>query len=148
MPRQVASIVRGSVLRSKVLSLAKTCEIGRVAWQEEQLGAGAADQPASRLALVTAEIVHDDDVAGAQARHQKLLDIGAKAGAVDRPVEDAGCGDAVMAQRRQERHGAPAAMRHLGDQSGAARTAPVRRVMLVLAQVSSRNTRRRGSSRP
>ena len=31
-------------------------EIGRVARQEEQLGAGAADQAAHRLALVTAEI--------------------------------------------------------------------------------------------
>jgi len=28
MPRQVASVVRGSVLRSRVLSLAKTCSIG------------------------------------------------------------------------------------------------------------------------
>ena len=28
MPHQVASIVRGSVLRSSVLSLAKSCSIG------------------------------------------------------------------------------------------------------------------------
>ena len=70
MPRQVASVVRGSVLRSRVLSLAKTCldrvEVGRITRQEEQLGAGAADQLANRLALVAAEVVHDDDVAGAE----------------------------------------------------------------------------------
>ena len=28
MPRQLASVVRGSVFRSRVLSLAKTCSIG------------------------------------------------------------------------------------------------------------------------
>ena len=100
-------------------------EIGRVARQEEQLGAGGADQAAHGLGLVAAQIVHDDDVAGAEGGRQELLDIGAKAGAVDRPVDDAGRGDAVMAQRRQERHGVPAAMRHLSDQPGAARTAPV-----------------------
>ena len=77
-------------------------EIGRVARQEEQLGAGAADQAAHRLALVTAEIVHDDDIAGAAGWHQELLEISAKAGAVDRAVDDAGRGDAVVAQRRQK----------------------------------------------
>src|SRR5262249_2746336 len=41
------------------------------------------------------KVIHDDDVAGAQAQHQKLLDIGAKAGAVDRTVDDAGGSDAV-----------------------------------------------------
>ena len=72
MPRQVASIVRGSVLCSRVLSLAEDrldrIEIGRVARQEEQLGDGAADQAAHRLGLVAAEIVHNDDVAGAQGK--------------------------------------------------------------------------------
>ena len=81
-------------MRNRVLSLAKTCSIGlrvgRVARQEEQLGAGAADQPPHGLAFVAAEIVHDDDVAGAQGRQEELLDIGAKAGAVDRAVDDTG----------------------------------------------------------
>src|SRR5215213_2765611 len=39
-------------------------KVGRIRRQEEQLGAGGADQPADRLALVAAEIVHDDDDAG------------------------------------------------------------------------------------
>ena len=129
MPRQVASIVRGSVLRSKGFELGEDLldriEIGRVARQEEQLGTGGADRAAHGLALVTAKIVHDDDVAGAEGGRQKLLDIGAKAGAVDRPVDDTGSGDAVVAQGRQKGQGAPATLRHLGDQASAAAAAPV-----------------------
>ena len=131
-------------------------EIGRVARQEEQLGAGAADQAARRLALVTAEIVHDDDIAGAEGRHQELLEISARAGAVDRAVDDAGRGDAVVTQRRQKGQRAPAPLRHLGDQAGPAAAAPVPAGHVGLgpepapanAGVSSMNTRRLGSSRP
>jgi hypothetical protein len=55
--------------------------------------------------------------------HQELLDIGAKAGAVDWPVDDTGRGDAIVAQRRYKRQRAPTALRHLGDQAGAASAA-------------------------
>ncbi len=129
MPRQVASVVRGSVLRSRVLSLAKTCSIGlrsgELARQEEQLGASGADQLANHPAFVAAEIVHDHDVAGGQGRHQELLDIGAEAGAVDRPVDNAGCGDPVATQGGQKGQGAPSPVRHLGDQASAAGAAPM-----------------------
>ena len=77
------------------------------------------------LPFVAAEIVHDDDVARAEGGHQELLDIGAKAGAVDRPVNDAGGGDAVVAPRREKGQRAPTSVRHLGDQAGAADRAPV-----------------------
>ena len=123
MPRQVASGVRGSVLRNRVIELGKhlldRVEIGRVARQEEQLGAGAADQLANCLALMAAEIVHDDNVTGAEGGHQKLFDVSAEAGAVDRPVDDAGGGNPVAAQRRQKGQCPPAAVRQLGDQAGA-----------------------------
>jgi hypothetical protein len=65
-------------------------EIGRVARQEEQLGAGAADQFTDCLALMAAEIIHDDNVTGAEGGDQELFDVSAEAGAVDRPVDDAG----------------------------------------------------------
>src|SRR5262249_6787792 len=61
----------------------------------------------------------DDNVTGAQSGHQELLDMGTKAGTVDWPVDDAGGGDPVMAQRRQKGQRAPAAVRHFGDQAGA-----------------------------
>src|SRR5215211_3334372 len=95
-------------------------EIGRIAGQEEQLGAGGADQTADGLALMAAEIVHDHAVAAAQSRHQELFHIGAKAGAVDRAVDDAGRGNAIAAQRRQKGQRAPASLRHLGNEAGAA----------------------------
>jgi hypothetical protein len=74
---------------------------------------------------VAAEIIHDDNIASAQGRHQDLLDIGAKGGAVDRPVDDGRCSDAVVAQRCQKGERASAALRHLGDQASAATAAPM-----------------------
>jgi len=59
-------------------------------------------------------------VARLQRRYQKLLDIGPEGLAVDRAVNDAGRCDAIVAQRGQEGHGAPAAVRHLGMQRHAA----------------------------
>src|SRR4029077_5844387 len=84
---------------------------------------GGTDQPADRRPLVAAEIVHDDDVAEAQGGEQHLLDIGEKADAVDRPVDDAGRLDAVAAQGGEESQRAPAPLWHLGDQTLAALTA-------------------------
>ena len=43
-------------------------QVGRVFRQEEELGAGRADELAHGFALVAAEIVHDDDVAGPKGR--------------------------------------------------------------------------------
>ena len=115
MPRQVASVVRGSVLRSRVSSLAKTCSIGlNSGEQEEQLGAGAEDQLANRLALMAAELIHDDNVAGAEGGHQELFDVSTEAGAVDRPVDDAGGGDPVAARGRQKGSMSASGVRQLG----------------------------------
>jgi hypothetical protein len=75
-------------------------EIGRVAGQEEQLGASGADQATHGFSLVAAEIVHDDDVTGVEGRHEELFDIGAETGAVNRSVDDAGRSDAVVPSRR------------------------------------------------
>ena len=50
-------------------------------------------------------------------------------------VDDAGRRDTVATQGRQEGQCAPAPVRHLGNETAAAGTAPCRRVMLVLAQV-------------
>ena len=61
-------------------------QVWRVLRQEEQFGPGRADELPHGFALVTAEIVHDDDVAFAQRRHQDTLDVGSKALAIDRPL--------------------------------------------------------------
>jgi len=44
------------------------------------------------------QVAHDDDVAQLESWHERLLDPGVEACAIDRPVEHAGCGEPVMAQ--------------------------------------------------
>ena len=98
-------------------------EVGRVTRQEEQLGAGAADQLANRLALMAAEVVHDDNVTGAEGGDQELFDVSAEAGAVDRPVDDAGGGDpvAMPPERSMSASGRAAAWRSGGCHVASAR---------------------------
>jgi hypothetical protein len=83
---------------------------------------------------MTAEIIHDDDVAGAEGGQQELLDIGAKAGALIGPSMTQG---AVMRSWRSaaRKVRVPAAVRHLGGTSRVPRRQrPCRRVMLALGQ--------------
>jgi hypothetical protein len=65
---------------------------------------------------VAAEIVDDDDITGLEHGDEDLLDIGSEALAIDRPVDDAGRVDAIMAECGQEGERSPAAMGRLGDQ--------------------------------
>jgi hypothetical protein len=98
-------------LRNNALSLAKSCsmgvEIGTIGRQVKQRGTGALDGGAHGLALVGAEIVHDDDVADRQGGDEELLDIGLERQPVDRAVDHAGGGDGVAAQGGQEGAGLP-----------------------------------------
>jgi hypothetical protein len=87
--------------------------------------AGGADGAAHRLALVTAEIVDNDDVARLERRNQHLFHIGQETFAFATAL-----GGTLAKSLRP--HGAQ----------------PRRGVMLVLAQVSSMKTRRAGSSPP
>ena len=96
-------------------------EVGRIFGQKEQLGVGGTDGLAYRLALVAAQIVHDDNVAGVERGDQDVLDISSETLAVDRAVEEPWGVDAVMAKGGQERHGFPVALRHLGGEPLAAR---------------------------
>jgi hypothetical protein len=65
-------------------------EIGRVFRQEYKARPDVADRLPHRFSLVRAEIIEDHDVARLEGRDEKLLDIGAKALAIDRSVEQAG----------------------------------------------------------
>jgi hypothetical protein len=94
-------MVRASALRSRVFIFAKTCSNG---------GANGA-------ALMAAEVVHDDNVAWRENREENLLDISAEACAVNRSVDDAGRGEPVATQRRQESERPPFAERRFGDEA-------------------------------
>ena len=63
------------------------------------------------------EIVHDNDVARPEHRHEQLLDIGTEASAVDRAVEDAGCHQPVAAQGSEEGQRLPMAVRREAAQT-------------------------------
>ena len=84
-----------------------------------------ADSAADGLALVAAEIVHDDDVAWLEGWHQDLGDVGQEAVGIDRAIEEAWRGDAVAAQSGDEGHGVPVSVRRLADQALAAPAATV-----------------------
>ncbi|MBB4351852.1 hypothetical protein GGE35_005643 [Rhizobium cellulosilyticum] len=59
---------------------------------------------------MAAEIIHDDDVAWLEHRHQLLFDISAKAFAIDWPVEDTRRCQPIVPQGTQECQRAPVAM--------------------------------------
>ena len=86
-------------------------EIRRVGRQIPEPGVGGADHLAYRSGLVGAEVVHDNNVAGFEDRYELLLDIGAKALAIDRPVEHARRRQPVAAQRAEEGQRAPVTVR-------------------------------------
>src|SRR6185312_3300574 len=119
MRRQVASTVRSSAFRKRVLSFAKTCSIGLRSgeWrQEEEFGAGAAYRLAHGLPFVAAQIVHDDDVARREGWNEELFDIGQEASPIDGAVDDAGRLDPVTSERCKERECSPVPMWNLGDE--------------------------------
>lgn len=86
-------------------------QIGAVGGQEDQVRTGVADGLSDSLALVAAQIVEDNDIAGFQRWYQRLLNPGAEAFAVDRPVEQKGRVHTVAAQGGKEGVGPPAPVR-------------------------------------
>jgi len=91
-------------------------QIGRIGRQEEELRADRPDGRANGCALVASQIVHDDDVAGLERRHEELLDPGGEALAVDWSIEDARRIDPIMPQSGQEGERTPFTERCSGDQ--------------------------------
>lgn len=89
-------------------------EIWAVWRQEQQPGPHAADSVADGGSFVAAQIVHDDDIAGRERRHEELLDIVGEALAIDRLVEHARGVDPIAAECREEGHRTPMAIGHLG----------------------------------
>ena len=92
-------------------------EVGRVFWQENEMRAGFANGRAHDFALVAAEIVHDDDVAGTKRWDENRFDVEEKALAIDGTIDEPGRLDTVMAERRKEGHRIPVTIRRLGFQA-------------------------------
>lgn len=98
-------------------------EVWAVGWEEAQGRASCFDQFAHRCALVAGEVIHDDDVAGAQFRHQHLGNIGFEPVSVDRPVEHHWRDHPGHAQGGNQRSGFAVAVREAHAQALAFRAA-------------------------
>lgn len=103
-------------------SLFDRIEIGAVGWQKPEPRADSFYGSTYRLRLVTAEIVHDDDITRFEGLNKLLFNIGQKARAVDRAIKDARGGHLVATEGRQKCHGAPMAMRGITAQTPAFRS--------------------------
>ena len=75
------------------------------------MSAGVSYSLAHRLAFVTAEVIHHNDVAGRERWGEDALDIGSKDVTVYRAVQYPRCVDPVMAKRRDEGRRVPVAER-------------------------------------
>jgi len=95
-------------------------EVRRVRRQKQEMGASSANGAADRAAFVRAEVIHDNDVAGAQHRSEHVFDISLETFAVDWTVEDARRIDASTAQGGHKGQGFPMAVRNLGMEPFAA----------------------------
>lgn len=118
-------------------SLAKGCfelgeglfdgiEVGAVGWQVAKRRAGPLDRFFDASDFVTGEIVHDDDIAPAQGRSEKVFDIGQETRSVHRPIEHAGRGDLIVTQGGNECCCHPMAVRHRCDEALTARRASIK----------------------
>lgn len=100
-------------------------EVGTVGRQKSDLRAGGHDGRTHVCLLVDGEIVEHDDIARSERRYKHLLDVGEKAGVVDRPVEHGRRREAVGAQRGDDRVRLPMTAGCVIAQPHAAETAPV-----------------------
>jgi hypothetical protein len=95
-------------------------KVGRVGRQVAQLGSGGLDDLSYLRIFVGREIVHHDDIAGAQGGHQALPKILDEDRTGHGSINDEGRGDPVLTQPSDERQYFPMPPRHPPDNTLAA----------------------------
>jgi hypothetical protein len=75
--------------------------------------------------LVGREVVEDDDLAGAQRRHQDLFDVGEERRTINGPIKHRGRAQPLETERGDHRVGLPVTARGVIADSGPARAAAV-----------------------
>jgi hypothetical protein len=96
------------------------------AWKEQQDCSNVLDCPTHGGLFMRGQIIHDDDIAGFQSRHQDLFNVGEEQLAVDCTVEYAGGDQTIRGQGSNESRSLPVTLRRGVDQPGAALGAPAR----------------------
>jgi hypothetical protein len=102
-------------------------QVRAVGRQKHQMRARVTDHVTHCLSLVAAKIIQHDDVSWFQGFEKFVSDISLEGLAVDWPIEHSWRVDPVTAQRGQEGHCLPMAMRHMGDEPLAAGTPATQR---------------------
>lgn len=100
-------------------------EVWAVRREESDVGAGGFNRGADLRLFVDGEIVEDDDVAWLERRREHLLDVRAKAGVIDRPIEHGRRGQAGGAECGDDRVRLPMAAGRVVVQPDATATASV-----------------------
>jgi hypothetical protein len=100
-------------------------EVGAIGREIAQRRAGPLDRFFDASDFVTGKIIHDDDIAMAQGRGEKVLDIGQETRSVHRTVKYTGCGDLIVAQGGNECWRHPMAMRHGRDEPLPTQSPPI-----------------------
>jgi hypothetical protein len=100
-------------------------EVRAVGRQESEARSHSFDRGAHLRLFVDGEIVQHDDIAGPERWGEDLLHVGAKAGAVDRPIEHGRCRETGRAQRGDDRVRLPMAAGRVITQPQAAQTSAI-----------------------
>ena len=100
-------------------------EIRTVRRQKPEMRAGTLDGRADVGVFVHGEVVEDDDIPGPQRGHEHLLDVGAKARGVDRPIEHGGRRQRLGAQGGDDGLRVPMTARGVVVEAGPTRTPAV-----------------------
>ena len=95
-------------------------KIGTIGWQEDEMRTGRPYQSSRVLALVTTEIVEDDDVARAQRGNEHSVDVDQESLAIDRSVDDERCIDTIVSQGGEEGQRLPMTVWDIGTKAPAA----------------------------
>ena len=129
MRLQTCSTLRGRAARKNAFSLANASSIGLKSGlyggRNRTQRADLLDRGAHLRLLVDGEVVEDDDVAGAQRRHQHLFDVREERRTIDGPIEHRRRAETLKTERGDHRVGLPVTARGVIEESGAPRAAAV-----------------------
>lgn len=121
-----------------------TSQTGDLERQEQEPGTFLSEAVGSFGALVDGEVVEDDDVALAQGWSKLCLDIGVESRPVHRFDDDPWSGQAIASERRDKGLRTPRPKGACALRRSPLRLRPRGRVIFVVTEVSSMNTRRPG----
>jgi hypothetical protein len=100
-------------------------EVGTIGREKPDVRADGFDRSTDLELFVDDEVIEDDDIAGAERRHEDLFDVGKKAHIIDRAIEDRRGADPIGGQGGDHGRRLPMTAARVLVQPGATRTATV-----------------------